>query len=118
MTTAHQISECPAIEYPDSDGLPIADDTLQFEWIVTIKGELDALFLDDPNVFVAGALLWYAVEGKPTIRINPDVLVAFGRPKGYRGSYRQWKEGNLAPHVIFEVLSPSNRPDEMYRKFQ
>jgi hypothetical protein len=26
----------------------------------------DALFKDDPNVFVAGDLLWYPVEGKNT----------------------------------------------------
>jgi len=118
MTTALQVSERPAIEYPDSDGLPMSDNTLQYEWIVTIKGGVDALFLDDPNVFVAGDLLWYPVEGKPTIRIGPDVLVAFGRPKGRRGSYKQWEEGNLAPQVIFEVLSPGNRPGEMESKFQ
>jgi len=118
MTTAIQRSERPAIEYPDSDGLPMAEDTLQFRWIVTITGGVDALFLDNPNVFVAGDLLWYPVEGEPTIRIGPDVLVAFGRPKGDRGSYKQWEEGNLAPQVIFEILSPGNRPGEMDRKFQ
>ena len=46
------------------------------------RGGLDALFIDDPNVFVAGDLLWYPVEGKPNIRIAPDVMVVFGRPKG------------------------------------
>jgi Uma2 family endonuclease len=118
MTTAIQRSEPAAIEYPDSDGLPMSDNTLQFKWIVTIEGGLDALFLDDPNVFVAGDLLWYPVHGQNTIRIGPDVLVAFGRPKGRRGSYKQWEEGNLAPQVVFEVLSPGNRPDEMDRKFE
>ena len=118
MTTALQLSERPAIEYPDSDGLPMAENTLQFRWIVTIMGGLDALFLNDPNVFVAGDLLWYPVEGEPTIRMGPDVLVAFGRPKGDRGSYKQWEEGGLPPQVIFEILSPGNRPGEMDRKFQ
>ena len=67
------------------------------EWIATIKGNLDFLFLEDPDVFVAGDLLWYPVEGNNTLRIAPDVMVAFGRPKGYRGSYRQWQEGGVAP---------------------
>jgi Uma2 family endonuclease len=116
MTTA--LHERPSIEYPDSDGLPMADNTVQYEWIVTIKGGVDALFADDPNVFVAGDLLWYPVEGDPFTRIGPDVLVAFGRPKGDRGSYKQWEEGNLPPQVIFEILSPGNRPGEMERKFQ
>jgi hypothetical protein len=44
-------------------------------------------------------------------------MVAFGRPKGYRGSYKQWEEGGVAPQVVFEVLSPGNRLEEMIRKF-
>jgi Uma2 family endonuclease len=106
------------ISYPDSDGLPMAENTLQFEWITTIKGGLDALFRDDPRVFVAGDLLWYPVEGDNTTRAAPDALVVFGRPKGYRGSYMQWVEDNIAPQVVFEVLSPGNRAGEMQRKFQ
>ncbi len=108
----------PKVEYPDSDGKPMAENTLQFKWIVTIKEGLEALFRDNPEVFVAGDLLWYAVEGDPKIRTAPDAMVVFGRPKGYRGSYKQWEEGGLAPQVVFEVLSPGNRPVEMIRKFQ
>jgi Uma2 family endonuclease len=106
------------IIYPDSDGKPMADNTLQFRWIVTIKEGTDALFRHDPDVFVAGDLLWYPVEGKPKIRIAPDILVAFGRPKGERGSYRQWEEGGIAPQVVFEILSPGNRLGEMFRKLR
>ncbi|HMZ80299.1 MAG TPA: hypothetical protein PLL06_11415, partial [Acidobacteriota bacterium] len=50
------------IVYPESDGKPMAENTLQYEWIVMIKGGLDAVL---PNDFVAGDLLWYPVEGKP-----------------------------------------------------
>src|SRR4029077_2493270 len=105
------------IIYPDSDGQPMADNTLQFRWIVTIQGGLDALFASNPDVFVAGDLLWYPVEGEPAIRQAPDVLVAFGRPRGDRGSYRQWEEGGIAPQVVFEILSPGNRHGELIRKF-
>ncbi len=108
----------PEVVYPDSDGQPIAENTLQFEWIVTIKEGLDDLFRDDPNVFVAGDLLWYFVEGNPKARVAPDAMVVFGRPKGYRGSYKQWEEGGLAPQVVFEVLSPGNRAEEMREKFR
>jgi len=107
-----------AIVYPDSDGQPMAENTLQFEWIVTLKGGYDALFRDRPDVFVAGDLLWYPVEGDNTLRTAPDVLIAFGRPKGYRGSYMQWREGGIAPQVVFEVLSPGNRAAELVRKFR
>jgi len=102
-------------DYPESDGQPMAENTKQFEWIVTIKENLDALL---PNAFVAGDLFWYPLEGNNRIRQAPDVLVAFGRPKGHRGSYRQWEEDNIAPQVVFEVLSPRNRVMEMLKKEQ
>jgi len=95
------------IEYPSHDTHHIAENTLQFRWIVMIEGGIEALFRDDPNVFVAGDLLWYPVEGKPSIRMAPDVLVAFERPKGHRMSYLQWDEGGVPPQVVFEILSPS-----------
>ncbi len=106
------------VVYPDSDGKPMAENTLQFEWIVTIKEGLNAVFKDDPNVFVAGDLLWYPVEGDPKTCAAPDALAAFGRPKGYRGSYKQWEEDDIAPQVVFEVLSPNNRFEEMRRKYE
>lgn len=117
MTSAVIPTSQPPIVYPDTDGQPMAENTLQFEWIVTIKGGLDHLFDDDPNVFVAGDLFWYPVEGHPEIRIAPDAMVAFGRPKGHRLSYLQWKEGAIPPQVVFEILSPANRSGEMLRKF-
>jgi Uma2 family endonuclease len=108
----------PNLLYPDDDGQPMADNTLQYQWIVTIKDNLEDLFADRDDVFVAGNLLWYAVEGRPEIRLAPDALVVFGRPKGYRGSYMQWEEDGVPPTVVFEILSPNNRPAEMTRKFQ
>ena len=102
--------------YPDSDGQPMADSTKQFRWIVVIKENLELLFVDDPQVFVAGDLLWYPVQGDNGIRQAPDVMVVMGRPKGDRGSYRQWEEAGIAPHVVFEIISPGNRFGEMLRK--
>lgn len=96
----------------------MSDNTLQFLWIVMIQGNLAALFRDDPHVFIAGDLLWYPVEGNNKLRIAPDTMVAFGRPKGHRGSYMQWREGGIAPQVVFEVLSPGNRQGELVRKFK
>jgi Uma2 family endonuclease len=96
--------------------LPMSENTKQFRWIVTIKENLELLFADNPNVFVAGDLLWYPVEGNNKIAYAPDVMLAMGRPKGDRGSYQQWKEDGIAPQVVFEIISPSNRLAEMMRK--
>lgn len=103
--------------YPSSDGQPMAESTEHYQWIVTITGGLEALFKNDENVFVAGDLLWYPVEGKSDIRRAPDAMVVFGRPKGARGSYIQHLESGIAPQVVFEILSRGNRILEMSRKF-
>lgn len=110
--------EAAPIVYPDSDGMPMADNTQQFRAIVTIQGNLEALFRDRADVFVAGDLLWYPVEGRPDIRRAPDAMVVFGRPKRDRGSYRQWEEDGIAPQVVFEVLSPGNTLTEIAAKFE
>ena len=67
-------------------------------------------------MFVAVNLFWYPVEGKPKIRIAPDVMVVFGRPKGDRRSYLQWLEGGIPPQATFEIVPPGNRSWEMERR--
>jgi Uma2 family endonuclease len=104
------------IIYPDQDGQPMSDNTKQFRWIVTIKENLELLFAKDSQVFIAGDLLWYPVEGNNKIRLAPDAMVVFDRPKGDRGSYRQWIEAGIALQVVFEILSPGHRMAEMSRK--
>jgi Uma2 family endonuclease len=114
MTTALSIDS--ELIYPDSDGQPMSDNTKQFRWIVLIKENLEILYAHDPQVFVAGDLLWYPVQGRPDIRVSPDAMVVLGRPKGDRGSYKQWVEENVTPQVIFEILSPGNTVLGMNRK--
>jgi hypothetical protein len=77
---------------------------------------LKSSFADRTDVFVAGDLLWYPVEGEPKIRLASDVMVVLGRAKGDRGSYQQWKEDGVAPQVVFEILSPGNTRREMEQK--
>ena len=45
-------------------------------------------------------------------------MVVFGRPNNRRGSYKQWEEEGIAPQVVFEVVSPGNRPEDMDRKLE
>ncbi|EDN66053.1 Protein of unknown function DUF820 [Beggiatoa sp. PS] len=96
----------------------MADNTKQFDWITNIVFNLRTQYQNDPNVFIAGDLLWYPIEGDNKTRRAPDAMVAFGRPKGYRGSYKQWLENDIAPQVVFEILSPGNTNSEMEKKFQ
>ena len=99
----------PRVNYPARDGRDVSDNTLQEEWIDKIKGGLEVLYRDAPRVFVASDLMWYPIKGNNRRRLAPDVMVVFGRPKGYRGSYVQHRERGVAPQVAIEILSPGNR---------
>lgn len=116
MTTLTIPELLERIEYPECDGLPMSDNTEQWDWMILIKEGLEALFANEPDVFVAGNLLWYPVEGDNRLRVAPDAMVAFGRPKGKRGSYQQWREGGIAPQVVFEIVSPGNTHAEILEK--
>lgn len=107
-----------AIVYPESDGKPIGESTIQFDYIVLIKAGLDYLFSHRTDVFVASDLFWYPVKGHPEIVTAPDIYVVFGRPKGDRASYRQWQEDHIAPQVVFEIWSPSNNLAEKRDKLK
>src|SRR5438874_13282 len=82
------VSEAPTfvspIEYPEDDGQPMSDNSKQFRWIQVIEGNLEAVVRDQPDVVVAGNMLWYPREGHSDERNAPDVMVIFGRPKGDR----------------------------------
>lgn len=116
MISTPTLPQPSPIIYPERDGKPMADNTKQMRWIVVLFGNLSALFAGRPDVFIAGDLLWYPVEGEPEVTNAPDVLVVFGRPPGDRGSYRQWEEGNVPLTVVFEILSPGNTVPEMADK--
>ncbi|MGL5061979.1 MAG: Uma2 family endonuclease [Microcoleus sp.] len=115
MTATISTQTPPQIIYPENDGNPMSDNTKQFQLIMRIQGGIDALYKDNPNVFVAGDLLWYPIENDNKTRQAPDIMVVFGRPKGDRGSYQQWLEDNIAPQVVFEIISPGNRMKAIFK---
>ena len=102
--------------YPEDDGNRMAENTKQYRWIVIIKENLEILLANNLDAFIAGDLLWYPIEGDNVTCAAPDVMVILGRLKGDRGSYQQWKEGNISPKVTFEIMSPSNTQREMQEK--
>ena len=106
----------PDVFYPESDGMPMADNALQFRWMSLLRWNAEALLRHDRYVLISADHLIYPVRGNATIRIAPDVYIAYGPEKGDRGSYRVWEEGNVFPQVIFEVYSPSNTHAEMQIK--
>jgi hypothetical protein len=65
MRTAHHSVTQPEIEYPETDGNPMAEtDTYRQEMTDTIE-TLAEFFRAEPDVYVAGNLLLYYEEGNP-----------------------------------------------------
>jgi Uma2 family endonuclease len=104
--------------YPETDGQPRGDNTTQIDWIFRLKANLDLLFWDRGDVFVAANLFWYPVEGESELRQSPKSMVVFGRPKHDRMSYRQWHEANIPPHVVIDVLPSHSEPVELREAFE
>ena len=94
------------IDYPDSDGLPMAENDFQRKTMTYAIKALDAHFRDRPDVYVSGNLLLYYEEGNNKVRVAPDVFVVFGTTKHDRSSYLLWQEGK-APDFVMEIASPS-----------
>ena len=104
------------IDYPDYDGLPMADNTDQAQTIVDNFQTLRTFFRGRNDVFVATNLLVYYREGDNKARITPDVMVAVGRPPGYRGSYKVWEEGQHPPDWVLEVASEESVEMDVLQK--
>jgi len=62
MSTTTHLTSKQEIEYPDTADEPLAENTVQYRWITTIKGNLGIIFKQDPDVFVTGGLFRYPVE--------------------------------------------------------
>ena len=72
MNRTATLAPSDLIVYPESDGLPMADNTKQFRWIFVLYGNLAALFWQRTDVFVGGNRFWYPVEGHPERAERPE----------------------------------------------
>ena len=94
------------IAYPDSDGLPMAENESQFWPILYVGSALDRYYQGREDVYVVGNLLLYYREGDLSKVVSPDIMVVFGALKHVRSSYRLWEEPK-APDFVLEIASES-----------
>ena len=92
------------IDYPDSDGLPMAENESQFWPILYVGSALDRYYQDRDDVYVVGNLLLYYQQGDGSKSVSPDLMVVFGASKHVRSSYRVWEEPK-APDFVLEIAS-------------
>ncbi len=94
----------PGIVYPTSDGEPVAETFDHLYALITTLLTLRQYLAGQQATVLADQFLYY-VEGRPSARVAPDVMVIFNVEPGGRDSYKIWEENNEAPSVIFEMTS-------------
>ena len=94
------------VDYPDSDGLPMAENESQFWPILYVGSALDRYYQNRDDVYVVGNLLVYYQQGDGSKSVSPDLMVVFGAAKHVRSSYRLWEEPK-APDFVLEIASES-----------
>jgi Uma2 family endonuclease len=105
------------IDYPESDGKPMAETDFHLRLIFDLYGALRDFFRRDELVYVGSNLLLYYVEGDPTKSVAPDVFVARGVGKHNRRIYKLWEE-KRAPSVVIEVSSRKTKDEDLKWKKQ
>ena len=98
-----------AVEYPDSDGKPLAENDAQLTAILYGIGALRVHFAGRRVVYVSGDLLIYYEEGSPRVSVAPDVFVVFGVEDWMRMSYID-RCGPLAGRSRATSRLPGKRP--------
>ena len=105
----------PEIEYPESDGKPMAESPIHLKVMLHCIEALEDHFAGAPDVYVSGNMLLYYEQGKRS-SVAPDVFVVHGVPKeGDRDVYLLWREGK-APCFVLEVTSKSTREEDEISK--
>src|SRR5436305_1051358 len=103
------------IEYPESDGRPMAETQVHGQVIVDLHHALSRRYEDVPDVYVWFNMLLYYVQGDPSACVAPDVFLVRGVDKHERRTYKVWEEGR-APSLICEVTSKSTRDEDVVTK--
>ena len=95
------------IEYPSSDGEPMAENDWQYTALTDTVSTLRVRYQGREDVYVAGDMLIYYRMNRNDISVAPDVYVVFGAAGNHpRDSWLVWREGR-SPDFVMEIASPS-----------
>ncbi len=101
----------PKVDYPSSDGQPMAESDFQLTPLLYAVDALRSFFQDRQAVYVAGNLFIYYEERNPRAVVVPDVFVVIGAEQKDRSSYMLWQEPR-APDFVMEITSRSTRSED------
>jgi Uma2 family endonuclease len=96
------------VEYPTSDGKPMAETYTHMTQMVDLIIALRYHFAQRGRrrVLAGGNQFIYYTEGRPRDNVSPDVYVLFDTDTVDPDILQTWVEGKF-PEVVFEITSPS-----------
>jgi len=103
------------IEYPTSDGQPMAETSLHRRIMTDLIRGLEDRYREAPDVWAGGNLFFYFEQGRPQAVVAPDVLLVKGVQKWERPTYKLWEEGRV-PCLVVEVTSEHTRDEDLSKK--
>src|SRR5262249_30205404 len=119
MATARASSRRPRIDYPDSDGRPMAETPRHRQIMTDTITTLQVWFADDSQGYVSGNMFIYYIPGDRLRHVSPDVFVAkrvAKNPTPERRRYLVWEE-RKGPDLVMEITSESTREEDLDDKF-
>ncbi|MBD2260262.1 Uma2 family endonuclease [Pseudanabaena sp. FACHB-2040] len=115
MTAAFSPQTEAEIDYPSSDGEPVAESFVHL-YALLVTMEVLLQYLEGQRATVLGNQFLYYAQGFPRLRVAPDVMVIFNVEPGGRDNYKTWEEGEV-PAVVFEMTSKGTREqDQVFKK--
>lgn len=116
MTTRieHQAPEIDFSTFPDSDGLPVAENEINLQQMLDLILQLRQA-LGPRGDHVGGNLLIYYDPADGRRHVSPDVYVALESGSAPRKSWKTWEEGKF-PEVVFEISSPGTSREDIGSK--
>ena len=105
------------VEYPCSDGQPMAETDIHAACMMYVTYALRRLFTKRgrEDVYVGSNNFLYYEQGNPRAVVAPDVYVVVGAPAYLRDTYLLWNEPK-GPDTVLEVTSASTRREDERRK--
>ena len=108
MTVLTQIEQ-EEIEYPSSDGEPMAESDITRDYMTYGVEALKLHFHKRWDVYVSANSFVYYEEGNKSAVVAPDIYVVFGVKKRQRDNYKIWKEAGIAPQFVLEITSETTQ---------
>ncbi len=101
--------EAPSeIDYPSSDGKPMAETGFHLNTMLWLRLALEDLRDSrHDDSYIATDMFWYWEEGNPKACVAPDMMIIPGAGKHERYSFFTWREEGRIPAVVFEIASKS-----------